>query len=190
MSSSTCPEPVASGQAGSACSEARTGPIERFRAANDYAAANGLEPLRILNNNLSLAVMERPVWPGCVTSNAPQTLGFLRENGVVHLSWSSQARGYFLDEALRDRLPAATAPETCFGSDANAERRRRAESLAAEHGVSAHNIAMAWVLAQSFPSFALVGPRSAGELVSTLPALGLALDATDVAWLNLEKAER
>ena len=164
--------------------------IERFREANAYAAANGLQPLRILNNNLALAVMERPVWPGCVTSNTPPTLDFLHKEGVVHLSWSSQARGYFLEEGLRNRLPPATAPETCFSSDANAERRRRAETLAAERGVSAHNVAMAWVLAQPFPSFALVGPRSAGELVSTLPALGIALDANDVAWLNLEKAER
>ncbi len=164
--------------------------IERFREANAYAAANGLEPMRILNNNLALAVMERPVWRGCVTSNAPETLDFLREEGVVHLSWSSQARGYFLEQALRNRLPAATAPETCFGSDANAERRRRAETLAAEHGVSAHNIAMAWVLAQPFASFALVGPRTAGEIVTTLPALTVDLDAETVAWLNLDRGRR
>jgi len=91
-----------------------------------------------------------------------------------------------LPEALRHRLPADTSPETCFGSLANAERRRRAEKLAKDHGVSAHNIATAWVLAQSFPSLALVGPRSPGEIASTLPALGVKLSAHDVAWLNLE----
>ena len=62
--------------------------------------------------------------------------------------WSSQARGYFLPVELRDRLPEDTRPETCFGNAANAERRRRAEELAARHGVSANNIALAWVLAQ------------------------------------------
>ncbi len=164
--------------------------VERFREANAYAAANGLEPLRILNNNLALAVMERPVWPGCVTSNTAETLTFLAESGVAHLSWSSQARGYFLPEELRNRLPAKTAPETCFGSDANAERRRRAEALAAERGVSAHNIAMVWVLAQPFPSFALVGPRSAGEIVTTLPALQVDLTPAETAWLNLERDTR
>ncbi len=164
--------------------------VERFREANAYAAANGLEPLRILNNNLALAVMERPIWPGCVTSNTPETIGFLEESGIVHLSWSSQARGYFLPEALRNRLPEQTRPETCFGSAANAERRRRAETLAAERGVSAHNIAMAWVLAQPFPSVALVGPRTAGEIVTTLPALGVGLSGDEVAWLNLQRDER
>lgn len=164
--------------------------VERFEEANAYAAKHSLEPMRILNNNLSLAVMERAVWDGCVTSNTPETLAYLRDNGVVHLSWSSQARGYFLPPNLRDRLPPETGPEQCFGSDANAERRRRAETIAQECSVSTHNVATAWVLAQSFPSFALIGPRSAGELASTLPAFTVDLTPADVAWLNLESDER
>lgn len=160
--------------------------VERFAEAVAYAGAHGFEPPRILNNNLSLAVMEKPVWAGCVTSNTPETLAYLRENDVVHVSWSSQARGYFLPEHLRARLPEDTRPETCFGSDANAERRRRAETLAAAKGVSAHNVATAWVLAQDFPSLALIGPRSPGEIASTLPGLALGLSREEVLWLNLE----
>ena len=162
----------------------------RLAEANAYAAKHGLEPFRILNNNLSLAVMEKPVWAGCITSNTPETLAFLRQGTVAHLSWSSQARGYFLPEALRNRLPADTAPETCFGSPANAERRHRAEPLAAEKGVSAHNIATAWVLSQRFPSLALIGPRSPGEIVSTLPGAALTLTEVEVLWLNLEQDAR
>jgi len=159
----------------------------RIAEANAYAAAKGLEPFRILNNNLSLAVMEKPVWGGCITSNTPEMLAFLRQGTVAHLSWSSQARGYFLPEALRNRLPADTAPETCFGSPANAERRKRAETLAAERGVSAHNVATAWVLSQSFPSLALIGPRSPGEIASTLPGAAMTLTEAEVLWLNLER---
>ena len=160
--------------------------VARIKEANAYAAAKGLKPYTILNNNLSLAVMERPVWSGCITSNNAETLAFLRKSKTTHVSWSSQARGYFLPEALRSRLPADTSPETCFGSSANAERRIRAEKLAKEYGVSPHNIATAWVLGQSFPSLALVGPRSPGEIASTLPALGLKLSAEEISWLNLE----
>lgn len=162
----------------------------RIEEANAYAARNGLEPMRILNNNLSLAVMEKPVWDGCVTSNTKETLGFLRAAGMVHLSWSSQARGYFLPADLRGRLPAEIGPDACYGSAANEERRARAEALAVERGVSAFNIATAWVLAQSFPSVALIGPRSPGELATTLPALALDLTAAEVAWLNLEAESR
>ncbi|MGR3662615.1 MAG: aldo/keto reductase [Paracoccaceae bacterium] len=164
--------------------------VERFIEANIFAENNRLQPMQILNNNLSLAVMEKPVWNGCVTSNTPQTLKFLRETNTIHMSWSSQARGYFLPASLRDRLPADIGPEACFGSDANAERRRRAEELATERGVSAHNVATAWVIGQAFPSFALIGPRSPGELVSTLPGLTLELTPGEIAWLNLEIEKR
>ena len=160
--------------------------VARFQAAAAYAAKHGLKPLSILNNNLSLAVMEKPVWNGCITSNTPYTLQFLRDNAIAHFSWSSQARGYFLPEALRNRLPADTAPETCFGSAVNAERRKRAGELAQKYGVSAHNIATAWVLAQTFPSFALVGSRTTGEIASTLPGLGVPLTQDEALWLNLE----
>lgn len=158
----------------------------RFEEARIHAEANGLQPPAILNNNLSLAVMEKPVWPGCVSSNNAVDLAYLRTTNTIHLSWSSQARGYFLPEELRNRLPEDTRPETCFGSAANAERRRRAEALAAKRGVTPNNIAAAWVLRQTFPSFALVGPRNVAEIDSSLPGAAVSLSGDEVAWLNLE----
>jgi aryl-alcohol dehydrogenase-like predicted oxidoreductase len=160
--------------------------VARFVAAQAYAKARGLEPLSILNNNLSLAVMERPVWPGCVTSNTPETLTFLRQTGTIHFSWSAQARGYFLPPELRNRLPEDTRPETCFGSEANAERRRRAQELAGKRGVSANAVALAWVLAQPFPSYAVFGPRTPEEVDGSLVATRVNLSAAELAWLNLE----
>jgi aryl-alcohol dehydrogenase-like predicted oxidoreductase len=62
--------------------------------------------------------------------------------------------------------------------------------LARELGVHPHNIATAWVLGQSFPSLALIGPRSPGEIASTLPALGLTISSTELSWLNLETDAR
>jgi aryl-alcohol dehydrogenase-like predicted oxidoreductase len=47
-------------------------------------------------------------------------------------------------------------------------------------------VALAWVLNQSFQSLALVGPRSPGEIASSLPGAALKLTADEVAWLNLE----
>ena len=164
--------------------------VDRFLAANAYAAANDLKSMEILNNNLSLAVMERPVWPGCVTSNTPDALTFLRNSRTTHLSWSSQARGYFLEPAKRSDLPEGTAPDMCFASIANAERRVRARQLAAELGVHPHNVATAWVVGQTFPSLALIGPRSPGEIASTLPSLTIGLSQRDLAWLNLEHDSR
>ncbi len=164
--------------------------VARFREANAYATAKGLKPMEVLNNNLSLAVMERPVWPGCVTSNTADTLAFLRSSGISHLSWSSQARGYFLEPSERSELPDGTAPDRCFASADNLRRRDRARQLAVEFGMHPHNVATAWVLRQTFPSLALIGPRSPGEIASTLPALSMDLSERDLAWLNLERDSR
>jgi aryl-alcohol dehydrogenase-like predicted oxidoreductase len=163
--------------------------IERLEAARTYAVARGLQPMTILNNNLSLAEMVKPIWAGCISSHGPAALNYLRKTHTAHFSWSSQARGYFLPEELRNRLPEDTGPEACFGSEANAERRRRAEELAKRRGVSANNIALAWVLTQTFPSFALVGSRSIEEIDSTLPAVSCALTPEEVAWLNLDRKD-
>ena len=160
----------------------------RLAEANTYAAKHGLKPMTILNNNLSLATAVRPIWPGCVSANDPETLAFLRETNTAHLSWSSQARGYFRDVGDRFELPDDTNPDACFASTDNQERRRRAAELAASKGVHAQNIATAWVLGQSFPSLAIIGPRSPGEIVTTLPALTTELSTNECAWLNLETA--
>jgi aryl-alcohol dehydrogenase-like predicted oxidoreductase len=161
--------------------------VERFETARVYAVTHGLQPLMILNNNLSLAEMVKPVWTGCISSQVPATLDYLRKTHTAHFSWSAQARGYFLPAELRNRLPEDSGPEACFGSAANAERRRRAEELAKRRGVSANNIALAWVLAQGFPSFALVGSRNIEEIDSTLPAVTVNLSPEEVAWLNLDR---
>jgi aryl-alcohol dehydrogenase-like predicted oxidoreductase len=152
--------------------------------ARVWARNNGHRPPTVLNNNLSLATMEKPVWPGCISSRSPEDRFYLQANQIAHISWSSQARGYFLPADLRNRLPQDTRPETCFGSEANAARRARAEELAQRHGVTANNIALAWVLSQPFPSFALVGPRTVDEIDSTVQACGVELSSEDMLWLD------
>jgi aryl-alcohol dehydrogenase-like predicted oxidoreductase len=74
----------------------------------------------------------------------------------------------------------------CWYSEDNFERLARVEQLAAERGVQPIAVALAWVLNQPFPTFPLIGPRTLSETRTSLPALGLALTAEEVAWLNLE----
>lgn len=160
--------------------------VGRFQEACLYAQKNKLIAPKILNNNLSLAVMEKPVWPGCVTSNNSATLDFLRSSDTTHVSWSSQARGYFLDPGQGTELSKDTRPDVCFSSKNNSERRSRAQKLAKEKGVEPHTIATAWVLNQSFQSLALIGPRTANEIYSTLKAAKVILTDRECKWLNLE----
>lgn len=159
---------------------------ERLTAANEYAAKTGKRGMSILNNNLSLAHMVVPVWDGCISASDDATLAFLTQTQTPHFSWSSQARGYFYG-ATASALPDGTSAEDCFDSPDNQERRRRAQQLAAELGVSAGHVATAYVLNQPFPSFALIGPRSIEELTDTIVGAELELTPDQLAWLNLKR---
>ena len=68
----------------------------------------------------------------------------------------------------------------------NRERLRRTLALAARRGATASQVALAWVLHQPFPTYALVGPRSVAELRESVAALDLALTPAESRWLDLE----
>ncbi|TIM35141.1 MAG: aldo/keto reductase, partial [Mesorhizobium sp.] len=51
-------------------------------------------------------------------------------------------------------------------------------------GKSPIHVALAYVLAQPFPSVPLIGPRTLDELEDSLQALDIALSPDDIAWLD------
>ncbi|MEM9882564.1 MAG: aldo/keto reductase [Planctomycetota bacterium] len=160
--------------------------VERFAAANEYAAANGKRTFALMSNNFSLARMVNPVWAGCVAATVPATRDYLIEHQVPNFAWSSQARGYFVSRSgegndVWKEGDAWDAPD-------NRLRRERAFELAERKGVTAINIAAAYVLSQPFPSFALIGPRQLRETATSLPALGLTLTEDEMAYLDLRDA--
>lgn len=158
--------------------------VERFAQANEYAKANGKRQFSLMSNNFSLARMINPVWHGCVAASEPETHQFLIDHQVPNLAWSSQARGYFVSRQASGRV-AKYDHDNPWDSPENHQRRERAFELAEKHNVTAMNIAAAYVLAQPFPSFALIGPRQLHETVTSLPALGLQLTEQEVAYLDL-----
>jgi aryl-alcohol dehydrogenase-like predicted oxidoreductase len=71
-------------------------------------------------------------------------------------------------------------------SDDNFRRKARAEELAAKRGVAPILIALAYVLCQPFPTFALIGPATLAEMGQSNEALELALTPEELKWLNLD----
>lgn len=160
--------------------------LPRVAAANRYAKRKGLQGFGALSNNFSLARMVDPVWGGCVAASDPDSRKWLKKHQLANFAWSSQARGFFTDRAGRDKTGDAELTR-CWYSEDNFERRERAVALAAKKGVSPIAIAAAYVLAQPFPSFALIGPRTIAETVSSLECLRVELTPREIAWLNLER---
>lgn len=158
--------------------------LDRIRAANDYAAAHGLVPFTVTSNQFSLARMIDPIWPGCVSAKDQPTVAWLTTTQTANLAWSSQSRGFFLPgNAAPDRRDNAELVR-CWYSDDNFARLRRVNELAASFGVEPIQVALAWTLRQSFPSFALIGPRNVLETASSVRAIGIELTDRQATWLD------
>ena len=174
--------------------------LERFIEANVWAKKNNKSGFSILNNNLSLCKMIRPLWDGCISSNDDKILDYLEKTKTAHLSWSSQGRGYFLDDNKTKKIEEqitkqetwrapgehSSGPLSCFDSQDNRERKKRVKELSFKMQVQSQNIAGAWPLNLNFPSFALIGPRNISELDSSLKNLEINLSDNQINWLNLK----
>lgn len=161
--------------------------IARVREANEYALKRGLRGFAAVSNNFSLARLVEPMWAGCISAADEESRRFFRETGTPLFAWSSQARGFFLKgKAAPDKCDD---PELfrCWYSEDNFRRLERVNDLAKKRGVRPVNIALAYVLNQPFPTFALIGPRTVHETRTSLPALGIELSEREMRWLNLEE---
>ena len=160
--------------------------IDRVQAANDYATAKGVQGFSVVSNQFSLARPTQMPWPGCVGANDPASRAWFERTQTPLLAWSSQAHGFFVPGRADPAKLDNGLLSTCFYSDENFHRLARATELAERLGVNPTNVALAFVLSQPFPTFALVGPRTLEETRTTMPALGVALSDDDRRWLDLE----
>ena len=158
--------------------------IERIEAADAYAKKAGKVGLAALSNQFSLARMVEPPWDGCLTSSDARWRSWLKKTQTPLMPWSSQASGFFVRADPADRSDESLA--RCWYAEDNFERLQRARDLGARKGVAPINIALAYVLAQPFPTFPLIGPRTLEELRVALEALAVSLSPQELSWLNLE----
>lgn len=165
---------------------------DRLAEANTWASGHGLPPFDASSPNLSLAVPTRPPWQGCLTAGDPASLAWYQWAQLPLFAWAPLARGYFSSQPvdvapirrhalipLDEDIDAAMA----FDSPANRERRERARTLAVELGVSANQLALAWVLNQPFPTWAVIGARTIDQLEESVAAADLELSSDQVRWL-------
>ena len=148
----------------------------RMDAANEYAAAHGLRPFVGSQVQWSLATPDRAIGPDPTTRYVtPAMAAWHAGNGLPVFAYSAAAGGYFADP------PRVTAQ---YDTAANAARRERAGTLAAELGVTRTQVALAYLLSQPFPVIPLLGTVNREHLREELGAAALRLTAGQVAWLE------
>lgn len=157
---------------------------ERLDAAASYARAHGLEGFSCSSPHLSLARQNEPQWAGTVSASPALVRQWYERTQMPVWAWSAQARGFFTGRFAPGVTDDADVVRVYY-SDENWERLSRARQLAARWGVTANDVALAWVLHQPFPTYAVIGPRTVEELHSSLRALEVELTPAEMAWLDL-----
>ena len=151
----------------------------RIDEAGRYAARHGLEPFACSSPGLSLAAPQEAPWLDAVTIHDHAARAWYEARQLPVFAWASLAGGFFAGVRTPDVVRVYETAD-------NRERLRRTQALAARRGATASQVALAWVLHQPFPTYALVGPRSVAELRESVAALELALTPAESRWLDLE----
>ena len=165
---------------------------QRVAEANAYAAAHGLTPFAVSSPHFSLAIQVKEPWANCVslTGDAGAAArAYYTEQQIPLLLWSSLAGGFFSGRFQPENLESFTAylDQLCVQSycyPQNFARLERTRQLAAQRGASLAQIAMAYVLAQPFVVFPLVGCASGAEYAANAAAFDLVLTPEEVTWLE------
>ena len=161
---------------------------QRFDEALKWSIKNNKTPFSIINNQFSLAKMQRPLWPDCISIYDNNYLKYIEDNNITHFAWSSQARGFFIKEnfikkVFRRRFHKYL--KQCFYSSDNIEKRKRTNELAKKYNCSPNDIALSWVIDQKFPSYAIIGPKNVSQLSFSMNSLNIMLSDEEKKWLSI-----
>ena len=160
---------------------------EKFDESLKWSKKNKKIPFSIINNQFSLAKMEKPLWPDCLSISDKNYINYLENNNISHFGWSSQARGFFIKDKIFKKIFRRRFHKhlkSCFYSIDNIEKRKRSEKLAKKHNCSSNDIALSWVINQNFPSYAIIGPKNKSELRFSMNSLNIVLSEEEKKWLS------
>jgi aryl-alcohol dehydrogenase-like predicted oxidoreductase len=141
---------------------------------------HAVHPITAVQNELSL-------WSRDPEAGVVETCA---ELGVAVVAYSPLGRGFLTGKLTTTDTLAANdfrriAPRFQSGAfDQNLVRVRQIEALAAAHGASPGQIALAWVLSRGPHVFAIPGTRSLARLAENTAAANLHLSADDLTTLD------
>lgn len=152
---------------------------DRIARLDALARAAGAPPVAASSPHFSLLEWSAVPWRGSVSiagEAGREARAFHERTQLPVLAWSPLGRGAFSAHGGGQRAT--------YGGAANVARRERAERLARERGVTPAQVALAYVLCQPFPAFAIAATRSPENMKKNLEAATLHLTPRDLAWLE------
>jgi len=152
---------------------------ERLQAIDAIARKADVPGVAASSPHFSLAEWTGVPWKGCISIAGDanrDARAFYERTQLPVLAWSPLGRGFFSSRPGSD-------DDRIYGSPVNLARRQRAEELGRKQDATAAQIALAYLLCQSFPVHAVVS-CSVQNMKRNLQARELRLSAAELQWLE------
>ena len=172
---------------------------QRIEAANAYAQTKRLESFVASSPQFSLADSLDEPWPLCISisgSSGSIAREWYGQTQMPLLIWSPLASGFFSGRFRRDNLYLFGEREwdevavRTYANEANFQRLDRASILADEKGLTAAQVALAYVMNHPMNLFAVVGPHSGEKFKANIEASEVQLTPQEMDWLDLRTDNR
>lgn len=171
---------------------------DRVAAANEYAAANGKAPFSVSSPQFSVAEMIKEPWAGCISVSGEQgesDRAWYDANGISLFTWSSLAGGFMTGKFTRDNIDSFTDywdtnPIGAYAYESNFQRLDRVLELAADKGVTASQIAVAYILSNNPRYHAIIANWEIDQIAENAIAANTELSAAEIAWLEMKTEEK
>jgi 1-deoxyxylulose-5-phosphate synthase len=152
----------------------------QFAKAQHVADTNGWTRFVSMQNHYNLVYREeeREMIPQCI------------DQGVGVIPWSPLARGFLTGTRTRDGERRTTRAETdkftdsLYGRDEDFDVADRVAEVAAERGVPAAQLALAWLMHRPGVTAPIVGATKIGHLEDALAAADLDMSSDDMERLE------
>jgi 1-deoxyxylulose-5-phosphate synthase len=151
----------------------------QFAQAQHVAETNGWTPFVSMqpHYNLLYREEEREMIPFCI------------DQQLAVIPWSPLARGLLTGKRSKERTETERARTDVFGKslysrDDDFEIVKRVDELAAQKGIPAAQVALAWVLSKPAITAPIIGASKPGHLEDAVAALSVQLSKEEIARLE------
>jgi len=163
--------------------------IDRIEEARRYAAERGLTGFCASQPLWNLAELNRgAVADPTLVAMDDEGRRYFASAGMAVVPFSSQANGFFGGRYARDLLPDGQGNGELvrkrYFNETSFARLDRVNGLAAETGASGSQIALAYLLAQPFPVFPIIGGAKPAHVRDSCGAAEVGLTREQADWLE------
>jgi aryl-alcohol dehydrogenase-like predicted oxidoreductase len=157
----------------------------RIAEALNYAEQNGMKSFVANQVMWSLAEPDMmAVADKTLVAMDKEGLDFHKKTNMAAVPYSSQANGYFTKLAKGGPALLDDRVKRIYHHKSNIQRMERILKLAREMSCTVTEIALAYLISHDFPTFPIVGCRSVDQLMESMKAGDLVLDAERMDYLN------